>query len=150
MNVASYYDMTDAGVVSSDQKFKEEVTYADARGNIKTLKRNGLYLTGSAWTVGQIDNLTYTTTSGTNKLASVIETAPTASKSLGFSAGAGGTGYEYDANGNLKKDTYKGITAIAYNYLNLPDKISVTNVASTNEVLQENLYTPFGLELGYA
>ena len=242
MSVASYYDITDAGVVSSDQKFREEVSYADARGNIKTLKRNGMYPSGAAWAVGQIDNLTYGYTSGTNKLATVTEAASTsAAKPLGFNPGAGGTGYGYDKNGNLTKDIYKGITAITYNYLNLPGKISfgssksitftydatgrklkkvtaggagaenytqyyadgleyrsttleaiyheegrltpktsttwqyeyairdhlgnsrvtfadknadgkisVTNSASTNEVLQENHYTPFGLELGYA
>ena len=242
MSVASYYDITDGGTVSSDQKYKEEVTYADARGNIKTLKRNGMYPSGSAWAVGQIDNLTYGYTSGTNKLATLTEAASTsAAKPLGFNPGAGGTGYTYDKNGNLIKDTYKGITAITYNYLNLPVKISfgssksitftydatgrklkkvtaggssaenytqyyadgleyksttleaiyheegrltpktsttwqyeyyirdhlgntrltfadkngdntisVTNLASTNEVLQENHYTPFGLELGYA
>ena len=242
MSVASYYDITDGGTVSSDQKYKEEVTYADARGNIATLKRNGMYPDGAAWKVGQIDNLTYGYTSGTNKLATVTEAATTsAAKPFGFNPGAGGTGYGYDKNGNLIKDTYKGITAITYNYLNLPvkisfgssksitftydamgrklkkvtaggssaenytqyyadgleyrsttleaiyheegrltpktsttwqyeysirdhlgntrltfadknsdNKISVTNSASTNEVLQENHYTPFGLELGYA
>ena len=242
MSTASYYDITDGGVVSTDQKYKEEVTYADARGNIATLKRNGMYPDGAAWKVGQIDNLTYTSTSGTNRLASVTEAASTAAaKPFGFNPGAVGTGYTYDANGNLIKDTYKGITAITYNYLNLPgkisfsssksitftydatgrklkkvtaggssaenytqyyadgleyrsttleaiyheegrltpktsttwqyeysirdhlgntrltfadkngdNKISVTTVASTNEVLQENHYTPFGLELGYA
>ena len=242
MSTASYYDITDANTISSDQKYKEEVTYADARGNIATLKRNGMYPDGAAWKVGQIDNLTYTSTSGTNRLASVSDAASVAAaKSLGFNPGAGGTGYTYDANGNLIKDTYKGITAITYNYLNLPTKISfgssksitftydatgrklkkvtaggagaenytqyyadgleyrsttleaiyhdegrltpksgggwqyeysirdhlgntrvtfadkdgdntisVTNSASTNEVLQENHYTPFGLELGYA
>ena len=125
MSVASYYDITDAGTVSSDQKFKEEVTYADARGNIKTLKRNGMYPSGSAWAVGQIDNLTYGYTSGTNKLVTVTEAASTAAaKPFGFNPGAGGTGYGYDKNGNLTKDTYKGITSITYNYLNLPSKIS--------------------------
>ena len=242
MSTASYYDITDGGTVSSDQKYKEEVTYADARGNIATLKRNGMYPDGAAWKVGQIDNLTYTSTSGTNRLASVSDAASVAvAKPFGFNPGAGGTGYTYDVNGNLTKDTYKGITAITYNYLNLPSRISfgssksitftydatgrklkkvtaggagaenytqyyadgleyrsttleaiyheegrltpksgggwqyeysirdhlgntrvtfadkdgdntisVTNSASTNEVLQENHYTPFGLELGYA
>ena len=177
---------------------------------------------------------------GTNKLTAVSDAAPTAGKNFGFKSGSG-AGYTYDANGNLKTDSYKGITAITYNYLNLPSKISfgssksititydatgrklkkvtgggagaenytqyyadgleymgttleaiyheegrvtpktgstwqyeysirdhlgntrltfadkdgdkkisLTNVASTNEVLQENHYTPFGLELGYA
>ena len=35
-----------------------------------------------------------------------------------------GTGY--DANGNLKTDANKSISNITYNYLNLPEQISVT------------------------
>ena len=125
MSVASYYDITDGGTVSSDQKFREEVTYADPRGGIATLKRNGMYPSGAAWAVGQIDNLTYSYTAGTNRLASVTDAATVAAaKPLGFNPGAGGTGYGYDKNGNLVSDTYKGITAITYNYLNLPGKIS--------------------------
>ena len=32
--------------------------------------------------------------------------------------------YEYDNNGNLKKDNHKGISSITYNYLNLPRKVT--------------------------
>ena len=125
MQVASYYDISDVSEVSSDQKFREEVTYADARGNLGTLRRNGLYLSGASWTVGQIDNLTYSYTSGTNRLATVTDAAPvTAAKALGFKAGSG-AGYTYDANGNLKTDSYKGLTATDYNLLNLPSKFTL-------------------------
>lgn len=34
-------------------------------------------------------------------------------------------GYTYDANGNLKTDSYKGITNIAYNHLNLPNVVTL-------------------------
>ncbi|MCB9270104.1 MAG: hypothetical protein H6561_11095 [Lewinellaceae bacterium] len=44
-------------------------------------------------------------------------------KSLWLQPGSGGAGDTYDANGNLKTDTYKGITNITYNYLNLPSAI---------------------------
>ena len=144
MLTASYYDLTDANVASSDQKFREEVTYpcvfwgrgpTTKLGNLATLKRNGLYLSGASWTVGQIDNLTLPSlrgrgparwvTSGTNRLATVTDAAPvTAAKALGFKAGSG-AGYTYDANGNLKTDSYKGLTATDYNFLNLLSKLTL-------------------------
>ncbi len=34
--------------------------------------------------------------------------------------------YEYDKNGNLEKDLNKGITTITYNFLNLPEIITMT------------------------
>ncbi len=243
MTTASYYDLTDANVRTEDQKFKEQVTYADLRGNIASIKRNGMYPSGATWVVGAIDDLTfaYPTTSGkttSNRLTTVSDAVTTAGKNFGFKPGTG-AGYDYDANGNLILDTYKGITDIAYNYLNLPSKstlgsktitlvydatgrklktttaggtsaenyvqwyadeleyrgtsleaiyheegrvtpktsttwqyeysirdhlgntrltfadisgtgkIEVTNNAATNEVLQENHYTPFGLEMDY-
>ena len=33
--------------------------------------------------------------------------------------------YAYDANGNMKWDKNKGITAISYNHLNLPTQINI-------------------------
>lgn len=57
----------------------------------------------------------------------MLDNAPTAQKSRGFNIGAGGVGYTYDANGNLKSDSYKGISNIAYNHLNLPALVTFTN-----------------------
>ncbi|MDX2246333.1 MAG: RHS repeat-associated core domain-containing protein [Bacteroidia bacterium] len=37
---------------------------------------------------------------------------------------SGADGYEYDNNGNLTADGYRGITGITYNHLNLPAKIT--------------------------
>ena len=52
----SYYaDITSGGTASTNNKFQENVTYADARGNILSINRNGNYkTTGSAtcFTVG--------------------------------------------------------------------------------------------------
>ena len=58
-------------------------------------------------------------------MASIADaaTATNDQKSFGFNPGSGGAGDTYDANGNLKTDTYKGITNITYNYLNLPSSI---------------------------
>jgi hypothetical protein len=43
----------------------------------------------------------------------------------GFNQNLLSSGYTYDTNGNLKTDSYKGITNIVYNHLNLPSKIKV-------------------------
>ena len=122
----SYYaDITSAGTASTNNKFQENVTYADARGNIGTINRNGNYkTTGSAtcFTVGTIDNLTFTYNSGTNRLQKIADAATvTAAKSQGFNPGsASGTAtYGYDANGNMTSDPYKAMT-LTYNHLNLP------------------------------
>jgi len=48
-------------------------------------------------------------------------------RSQGFNPGSGGVGYTYDANGNLKSDSYKGISTIFYNHLNLPSLINFTS-----------------------
>jgi hypothetical protein len=67
-----------------------------------------------------IDNLSYFYTG--NRLSYVNDTAdPT----LGFVNGNTGTDdYAYDANGNMKQDKNKGITAITYNHLNLPRQVN--------------------------
>lgn len=95
------------------------------RGNISTLNRNGFYQNGGTCGYGAIDQLTYTYTAGTNRLATLADAALTTNnqRSFGFNPGAGGAGYGYDNNGNLKTDTYKGITNVAYNHLNLPNQV---------------------------
>ena len=70
-----------------------------------------------------IDNFTFNYSANTNKLNSITESASATYKNFGFNPGAGGVGYTYDVNGNLKSDSYKGITNITYNFLNLPSKI---------------------------
>ena len=47
---------------------------------------------------------------------------------MGFRDGINqGSDYEYDANGNLVKDLNKNISSITYNYLNLPEEITVAD-----------------------
>ena len=77
----------------------------------------GLKLNSSS----QIDNLTYTYNSSSNKLLKVVD-GITADNKLGdFYDGSNGTNndYDYDANGNLKLDNNKNISSISYNYFNL-------------------------------
>lgn len=91
-------------------KYKEYDIRYDLNGNIKSMKRNGN---------GLIDDLYYNYSG--NQLQSVTDIAST---SVGF-VDRSGTDYSYDANGNLVRDGNKGISTISYNYLNLPQTISV-------------------------
>ena len=87
------------------------MTLYDKNGNIKALQRYGNVL---------IDNLTYTYSG--NQLTKVEDATGNAA---GFSNGASAANeYTYDNNGNLTKDSNKGITNITYNCLNLPNKVT--------------------------
>lgn len=87
----------------------------DLNGNITQLQRN------DRRTSGWMDNLGYTYTG--NKLLRVTDNGD---DYLGFVDGTNtGDDYTYDANGNMITDLNKGIsTAIAYNYLNLPEVVT--------------------------
>jgi RHS repeat-associated protein len=111
---AVYADVNDAGTVTQSKNFNESLTYADARGNIGTLRRQGPLAAGGC-TYGQIDNLSYTYYTGMNRLKTITD----GSTPMGFKPLAGATDYLYDANGNMYSDPHKGLT-ITYNHLNLP------------------------------
>jgi RHS repeat-associated protein len=127
------------------------LTY-DLRGNITTLKRNGLNSNGwtgnnfVAGTYGIIDNLTYTYNTK-NQLLSVNEASlPT----RGFKTNPTATGnqYGYDGNGNLIYDKNKYITSIEYNYLNLPIKVVIDNPTdAVNSGSIEFIYDATGTKL---
>lgn len=72
-----------------------------------------------------IDRLTYTYDTG-NKLLKVEDAYKNSTYcSEGFKEGTNtDADYSYDANGNMIVDQNKGITAITYNHLNLPIKIT--------------------------
>ncbi|HTJ48152.1 MAG TPA: hypothetical protein VL443_01780 [Cyclobacteriaceae bacterium] len=94
----------------------------DLNGNIRLLTRGGK--TGldalGITTYGQMDNLTYIYNG--NQLLSVSEASE---KTQGFIDGTNtGDDYTYDANGNMDVDNNKNISAIVYNHLNLPDKVT--------------------------
>jgi RHS repeat-associated protein len=154
---AQYFDVTDSysngwnSNFSDDNKFNEQLTY-DLRGNITTLKRNGLNSNGwtgnnfVAGTYGRIDNLTYAYNTK-NQLLSVNEASlPT----RGFKTNPNATGnqYDYDANGNLISDKNKYITSIEYNYLNLPIKVVIDNPTdAVNSGSIEFVYDATGTKL---
>lgn len=99
---------------------EDNLTY-DLQGNIKTLCRKGAAGTN-------LDNLVYNYGSGataSNKVLSIIENAD---KTKGFlDKNTTGDDYTYDGNANELTDKNKGISAIAWNTINRPEKITVTN-----------------------
>lgn len=126
MTAASYYDINDAGTATASSRYNEALTYADHRGNIATLQRQGAQLSGACWNYAQIDNLTYSYTAGTNKISSITDVASATYKAKGFNPGGGSGSYAYDVNGNLTTDPYKAMT-VQYNHLNLPKKMTFGN-----------------------
>ncbi|MBP1221755.1 3-coathanger stack domain-containing protein [Flavobacterium sp. 1355] len=108
-----------AGTVNN---FYDEILTYDKNGNIMSLMRNG-----NPTALQQIDKLAYSygTANITNQLTKVVDNATTY-KAGGFVDSAANTAddYSYDANGNMTRDNNKNITAITYNHLNLPAKIT--------------------------
>jgi RHS repeat-associated protein len=102
------------------------LTY-DANGNILSMKQQGWKAGGS----DVIDDISYAymNSNNSNKLLAVTESAVigTIDNKLGDFTDKNRTldDYTYDVNGNLTADKNKKITNISYNYLNLPQQISV-------------------------
>ena len=107
----SYWD--NAGVVSGS--YAEKLNY-DLNGNITELQRTGQG-------AGVMDQLSYTydQSGNSNKLIRVNDAS-------GNAAGypVGGNTIVYDINGNIVNHLDKGISNIAYNYLNLPSSITAS------------------------
>jgi RHS repeat-associated protein len=123
--------LTSAGVVLLD-RFNEIVQY-DKRGNISTLKRNGLQ---SGTTYGEIDNLTYQyDANNSNQITKISEASATPK---GFRLGVNATGlYTYDSNGNLDRDPNKKMN-LTYFYNNLTKKIAFDNGSTIEWVYDAN------------
>lgn len=101
------------------------ITY-DLNGNIKTMNHK-VPEPGAA--TMNMDQLVYTYAPNSNKLVKVKDNVP-ATSTVGFPDFKDNADdveeYHYDQNGNLVTDENKAITAITYNYLNKPEKITVT------------------------
>ena len=94
--------------------YTEKVTGYDKNGNITGLQRYNSSL---------VDNLTYTYNG--NQLTKVEDAT---GNSNGFANGASTSNeYTYDNNGNLTKDSNKGIASITYNSLNLSQVVTFSN-----------------------
>jgi RHS repeat-associated protein len=100
------------------------LTY-DVNGNIMSMNQKGFKINGS----GLIDSLTYTYQTNSNKLSIVNDAANDPTSKLGdfhYTGTKQPYDYSYDGNGNLILDNNKAISAITYNYLNLPNQVAVT------------------------
>ena len=128
---------------TGDGNFNTLYTY-DKHGNIKTLQRYGMT---AASTYGIIDNLTAEHTG--NQLKYITDAGPnvTLNASMDFKDYTKGTGieYTYNANGAMVKDLNKGISAIAYNSLNLPRIVDIKSKIA--EGRNEYIYSASGQKL---
>ena len=89
----------------------------DLNGNIKLLTRQSAN--------GPMDDLTYNYGTAGNQLQFVSDNED---KIEGFKDGnTTGNDYSYDGNGNMTEDKNKDIASIAYNYLNLPERVEKTD-----------------------
>ncbi|MDH5035831.1 DUF6443 domain-containing protein [Chryseobacterium cucumeris] len=104
------------------KEYFESMEY-DLNGNITRLKRSGELAIGNT-TALAIDNLKYDYTG--NKLIRVTDEQQNPS-GYPYMANPGTIGYDNDSsdgNGNMISNPDKGISAIQYNYLNLPQQIT--------------------------
>jgi RHS repeat-associated protein len=121
---AESYRGTNIGSMDANMETTVENIDYDLNGNIYHLKRWGSNDDG---TVNDVwDNLNYGYQG--NRLTRITDVPGTSTLGdEGFFAEVYNPNdqYAYDANGNMESDTNKGITAIAYDHLNLPETITV-------------------------
>lgn len=105
---------------SFSKRFDESGINYDHNGNILALTR---YF--GDWNI--IDKLGYLNYNG-NQLGKVTDSAGV-NLPVGFQDKDNGLGYDYtyDHNGNITSDYNKSISSITYNYLNLPNIITITS-----------------------
>ncbi|QEC70286.1 hypothetical protein FRZ67_19020 [Panacibacter ginsenosidivorans] len=111
--------------ISAGIDFSVKNVVYDINGNITSLNQKGMKLN----TALTIDSLKYGYVTNTNRLNYVTDKLNDTTAHLGdFTEVNNNTtqDYWYDGNGNLTKDNNKSISTITYNYLNLPNVITVT------------------------
>ncbi len=144
---AAYQEWNGTAWANATDKFSEANYQYDLNGNILRLSRKGA--------AGDLmDDLTYYYGQGlmrSNKLLRVTD----AGNAQGFADGnTTGDDYTYDANGSMVGDRNKALytTPIAYNYLNLPEKITKDNgeqvqylYDATGRKLSQTVYNSTGV-----
>ncbi len=141
------------GLTSVPNNYAESMRY-DKNGNITALTRYGDLDSDGMVSANLIDELKYTyDANNANLLKKVLDLSnnpqgfnETADIATGDSDGLTDQtdDYEYDANGNMVKDTNKSITKITYNHLNLP--INLLFEGTTNGTISY-LYNATGEKL---
>ncbi len=113
----------------------------DKNGNIEQLQRQG-HTNVAATEFGLMDDLSYTYSGNQLERVSDLDGATT-----GFVDGnpGGGTDYTYDQNGNMVSDLNKGITAIEYNHLDLPTKVTINGNGNVGNIVY--IYDATGAKL---
>lgn len=98
----------------------------DQNGNILGMSQFAAKLNSSP----QVDSLVYSYNTNSNRLYYVTDKTNDANSLLGDFKEITNTAsqdYSYDGNGNMTIDNNKNISGITYNYLNLPNVVTVTN-----------------------
>ena len=134
-------DMTNLAIGNTYDLFG--VDY-DKNGNVSFLSRNGKETPTGPITIW--DDLAYEYQG--NQLINVSDIN---SANLGFYDGNAGTtqnpDYVYDSNGNMTVDKNKGITAITYNHLNLPETLAITSTNGNGNGTISYIYDATGVKL---
>lgn len=100
----------------------------DKNGNMTSLSQKAMAFSGGFFSAVDMDILTYNYSPNSNRLYSVSDAVSTNYNLHDFLDGnTSGADYEYDVNGNLKKDLNKGINNIAYSYMDLPVFVNTTS-----------------------
>lgn len=117
------------GLTDIEDYSLNNVSY-DKNSNITALSRTGLTaaVTGTPVGIDLIDRLSYSYAPLSNQLLRVSDAATTDGFKNGYNID---NDYEYDVNGNLKKDKNKGIIGIEYNYMDLPTQITFNDEATS-------------------
>lgn len=115
---ANHYDYQMAEWKSNKKAYNERNLKYDLNGNIQQLVRYDFY----GYTGTRMDSLIYNYSG--NRLMGVIDYGDATKGFINGTTGTSTSDYAYDANGNLKLDNNKGITAIAYNVLNLASQVN--------------------------
>ncbi|WP_312769892.1 DUF6443 domain-containing protein [Epilithonimonas sp.] len=105
----------DPGSALPETHINDEALTYDLNGNIKTLIRSGKH--GKYYTPVVVDNLGYQYIG--NRVTNITDAS---GNSSGYEGG--GQTMTYDPNGNTTAMPDKNISAIAYNFLNLPKQIN--------------------------
>lgn len=137
---------------ASKMDFSTKGMSYDENGNLSTLTQMGI-IPGIASPLS-LDILSYNYVTKTNRLSRIDDTGTAGvnnGKQGDFKDGtnaAGSVDYSFDANGNLTLDNNKRVTAVAYNYLDKPELITIAAPpASTGGGTIQYIYSAGGNKL---